>query len=72
MPTLVRGEMVVLDFSGIRAATQSFVHACMYKILRDRPEAGFALSIAGCSDATREAIRAVAAYAKVGLSGDRR
>jgi hypothetical protein len=47
---------VVLDFKAIRAATQSFVHACMYKILRDRPEASFALSIAGASDATREAI----------------
>jgi hypothetical protein len=72
LPTLARGEMVVLDFRGIKAATQSFVHACMYKILRDRPETRFALTIAGCSDATREAIRAVAAYAKVGLSGERR
>jgi anti-sigma regulatory factor (Ser/Thr protein kinase) len=72
LPTLARGEMVVLDFSGIKAATQSFVHACMYKVLRDRPETRFALSIAGCSDATREAIRAVAAYAKVGLSSERR
>jgi len=72
IPKLVQGEMVVLDFTSIKAATQSFVHACMYKILRDRREARYALSIAGCSNATREAIRAVAAYAKVGLSTEQR
>lgn len=72
IPLLARGEMVVLNFSLIKAATQSFVHACMYKILRERLESRFALTIAGCSDATREAIRAVAAYAKVGLCSEMR
>ena len=66
-PALQAGKMVVMDFKAIRAATQSFAHAC--KILRDRPEIRYALSIAGCSNATREAIRAVAAYAKIDSSG---
>lgn len=68
-PALQGGKMVVMDFKGIKAATQSFAHACMYKVLRDRPEVRYALSIAGCSNATREAIRAVAAYAKVDSAG---
>lgn len=65
IPKLKSGEMVIMDFSGIRAATQSFVHACMYRILRDVSESGYALSICGCSAATKEAIMSVAAYAKV-------
>ncbi|MDP9361966.1 MAG: STAS-like domain-containing protein [Acidobacteriota bacterium] len=66
MPALVAGALVVLDFSGIRFATQSFIHACMYRILRDASaEATNQLSIANATPATREAIRAVAAYATV-------
>jgi len=63
IPSLSGGELVVLDFSGIRAATQSFVHALMYRILRESPQARHALSIANSTSATAEAIRAVAAYA---------
>ena len=65
VPCLERNEMVIMDFSGIRFATQSFAHACMYKVLRDFPEVQAALSIAGATGATQEAIRAVAAYARV-------
>jgi len=69
IPALKEGRMVVMDFKGIKAGTQSFAHACMYKILRDRSEVRYALSIAGCTNATREAIRAVAAYAKIDSTG---
>lgn len=63
IPALSAGELVILDFGGIRAATQSFVHALMYRILRDIPDARHGLSIANSTSATTEAIRAVAAYA---------
>lgn len=65
IPALERDELVVLDFSGVKFATQSFVHACMYRILRDVPRAVTGLTIARATPATREAIRAVAAYATV-------
>ena len=68
-PKLARGEMVVLDFSGIRFATQSFVHACIYKVLRECRNVSSSLSIANCTASTREAILAVAAYASVGTIG---
>lgn len=64
-PSLSAGKMVVLDFSGIRFATQSFVHALLYKILRDNLYASSSLSIAHCSASTREAILAVAGYARI-------
>ena len=61
--TLEAGKLVVLDFSGMRFATQSFVHALIYKILRDGKHIASGLSIANCSGSTREAILAVAGYA---------
>lgn len=64
LPTIAKGTMVVLDFAGVKFATQSFVHALMYKVIRDGQQIGSTLSIAGCSNSTREAVMAVAAYAK--------
>jgi hypothetical protein len=65
IPALKAGTLVVLDFADIKFATQSFIHACMYRILRDVPHAVTGLTIANVTSATREAIRAVAAYATV-------
>ena len=65
LPSMKAGTMVVLDFEGVKFATQSFVHALMYKVIRDGQNIGSTLSIANCSKATREAVIAVAAYANV-------
>ena len=64
--TLKAGKLVVLDFSDLRFATQSFVHALIYKVLRDGKHVASGLSIANCSASTREAILAVAGYANTG------
>lgn len=66
LPSMKEGTMVVLDFAGVKFATQSFVHALMYKVIRDGQNMGSTLSIANCSKSTREAVMAVAAYAKAG------
>ena len=65
LPSINCGKMVVLDFANVRFATQSFVHALMYKVIRDGQHIGSTLSIANCTNSTREAVMAVAAYAKV-------
>lgn len=65
LPSLQAGNLVVLDFSSIRAATQSFIHALMYRVFRDGPNVEVVLSVASADPATQEAIRAVAAYARV-------
>jgi hypothetical protein len=66
LPSINSGRMVVIDFAGVNFATQSFVHALMYKVIRDGQQIGATLSIANCTNSTREAVMAVAAYAKLG------
>lgn len=68
IPWLQNGELVVLDFSGIRAATQSFAHALMYRLFRDFPEIQSCLSISCADNASMQAVKAVAAYAAVAAS----
>lgn len=62
MPAVRNGDMVVLDFSGARFATQSFVHALLNDALKE-PGSLTRLSFVNCTKSTEEAIRAVAAYA---------
>jgi hypothetical protein len=68
LPPLDAGEVVVLDFQGVPFATQSFVHALLYKVFKDHPSFRTGLSLAGCSSSAIEAVRAVAAYATVDSS----
>ncbi len=65
IPALANEELVVLDFSGVRAATQSFIHALMYRVFRDGKNLETCLTVSCADRATEEAIRAVAAYAAV-------
>lgn len=66
IPNIRSGRLVVIDFGGVKFATQSFVHALMYKVIRDGQLIGATLCIANCTNATRQAVTAVAAYAKAG------
>lgn len=63
LPTLASANLVLLDFTGVRAATQSFIHALMYKLFRDGQYLELCLSICCADKATEQAIRAVSAYA---------
>lgn len=67
LPTLSDGKLIVIDFHGVRAATQSFIHALMYKVFRDGQNLGSCLTVARTDSATEQAIRAVAAYAVADL-----
>ena len=60
------GNLIVLDFSGIRVTTQSFVHSLIYKLLRDDERILSDLSVANCSGATREVILTIEGYANAG------
>jgi hypothetical protein len=68
MPALERGEEVVLDFEGVDAATQSFVHALISEALRrfgggvlDR------LLFRSCNEPVRKMIGIVTEYMQEGL-----
>ncbi len=65
LPALEDQELLVLDFTGVRAATQSFIHALMYRVFRDGKNLETCLTVSCADRATEEAIRAVAAYAAV-------
>lgn len=65
LPTLYNNELIVLDFSKIRAATQSFIHALMYRVFKDGINMESCLTVSCADKATEEAIKAVAAYASV-------
>lgn len=66
LPALSAGELVLLDFSGVRASTQSFIHALMYKVFREGKNLNSCLSVCCADRATKEAVRSVSAYASVG------
>lgn len=61
-PRIERGESVVLDFTGVRAPTQSFVHALLAEVFQV-PGSLIRMSFQNCSGPAREILRAVAAYA---------
>lgn len=61
-PHLERGEAVLLDFKGVRAPTQSFVHALLSEIFKI-PGSLARLSFVNCTPSAREVLKAVAAYA---------
>ena len=61
-PALAKEEMPVLNFKGVKFATQSFIHALIYRTLRDIRHV--TLLMANGTNATKEAIMALAAYAK--------
>lgn len=65
IPSLNSDELVVLDFAGVRCATQSFIHALLYKVFRDASNVVTNLSFSNSANATSEAIRAVTAYARL-------
>lgn len=61
LPAIRGGDLIVLDFGGVRFVTQSFVHALLNDAFRI-PGSLVRLSFLNCSKSTKEAVAAVAAY----------
>lgn len=66
IPALKAGKNVYLDFHGVSAPTQSFMHACLYKVFKDVPDVGQHLFLARCTESAKASARVVASYAKLG------
>jgi hypothetical protein len=62
VPRVVAGQSVVLDFTGTRFVTQSFMHALLNGLLK-KPGSLARVSFVNCTSSTKETIQAVAAYA---------
>lgn len=62
-PALKRGQSVVLDFTGVRLTTQSFIHALVSSPLRKHGEASLQLlEFKGCNKLVRGIIETVVQY----------
>ena len=62
-PALAAGDRVVLDFAGVRVATQSFIHAVISEVLRTHGESVLnRVTFKGCSKAVRGIIETVVQY----------
>ena len=63
MPALSKKEQVTLDFTGVRGATQSFMHALISDAIRKHSEDVFDLILfKGCSPIVKEVVNIVAEY----------
>lgn len=63
VPSIAKNHEVTIDFSGVRLATQSFVHALISEILRTGGEDVLKLiTFKGCSKLVRGIIETVVQY----------
>lgn len=63
VPALERGRGVILDFGGIDAVTQSFIHALISDLIRKYgPEVLDKISFRSCNETVREIISIVVNY----------
>ena len=70
-PAVASGESVVLDFSGVDLATQSFIHALISELVRaDDLNALNLLTFENCNPSVRELIEIVAEYSQEDVTGD--
>jgi hypothetical protein len=68
IPALDKKKEVVLDFSKVEAATQSFMHALISDVLRKfGPEALDRIAFKSCNDTVKKIISIVADYMQEGL-----
>jgi hypothetical protein len=62
-PALKAGQQVVLDFTGVRVATQSFIHALVSDILRSEGEPILdRIVFKGCGKAVKGIVETVVQY----------
>ena len=63
IPELKKNEVVILDFSGISSATQSFIHALIREIIKDFGiDCLDVIKFKGCNQQVRTIIQIVVDY----------
>lgn len=66
LPAMERGEVVELDFSDVRIATQSFIHALISEAVRRYGDRALELlHFTECHEDVKQVIRAVVRYTSV-------
>ncbi len=63
MPTLNKGEEVILNFSGVSSATQSFIHALISEVIRKKTiDILDKIEFKNCNDTIKKIIGIVTDY----------
>lgn len=74
LPALNKGEDVVLNFTGVKSVTQSFMHALISKVIRDKGiDVLQKIYFKECNDIVKEIVRIVTEYMQdpIGLDGEK-
>lgn len=67
-PALNEGKDIVLDFQGVEATTQSFIHALISEVLRQHgSEVLEKISFKSCTPAVQKIIEIVVEYTQEGM-----
>jgi len=70
MPELSKGREVIMDFDGVKGATQSFVHALISDPIREYKDIAFdKLIYKNCNDDVKEIIAIVYRYMQESMYG---
>ncbi len=68
LPTLSNGDEIILDFTGVQGATQSFIHALISDPIREFKDVAFNnLMYQGANDEVREIVSIVYRYLQESL-----
>lgn len=67
VPALERNQDVILDFKDVDLATQSFVHAMLAAVVRDRPASLEHIMFENCNESIKSLIQIVVEYAQQDL-----
>jgi hypothetical protein len=71
LPTLEQNEEVILDFSGVTAVTQSFIHALISDAFRKHGSGVLdRLAFKSCNETIQKVIAIVADYMQEGSASD--
>ncbi|MDJ0321973.1 STAS-like domain-containing protein [Pseudarthrobacter sp. PS3-L1] len=63
-PTLENGKDILLDFEGVDLATQSFIHALIAAVVREKSENLDHISFKNCNENVQSLIEIVVEYAQ--------
>lgn len=63
-PNLANGNEILLDFHEVDLATQSFIHALIASVVREKPENLDYISFKNCNDNVQALIEIVVEYAQ--------
>ncbi|MBU2099657.1 STAS-like domain-containing protein [Candidatus Micrarchaeota archaeon] len=63
LPALNKGEDIILNFEGVKSVTQSFMHALISKVIREKgTEVLEKIYFKECNDVVKEIVRIVTEY----------